>query len=80
MKRLFWLVLLAGCSKPLPEAEPLAFQSLGAPLEVLDVRSTAAREVYGCDLVLVRPDLHVAWRGEAPPRDPRALAAKVTGR
>lgn len=29
MKRLFWLVLLAGCTK-VPEAEPLAFQSLGA--------------------------------------------------
>ncbi|MBI3854526.1 MAG: DUF3299 domain-containing protein [Planctomycetes bacterium] len=30
MKRLAWLILVAGCSKPLPEAETLAFQSLGA--------------------------------------------------
>jgi len=31
MKRLAWvLLLIVGCSKPLPEAEPLAFQSLGA--------------------------------------------------
>ena len=31
MKRLAWaLLIVAGCSKPLPEAEPLAFQSLGA--------------------------------------------------
>jgi hypothetical protein len=31
MKRLAWVLLFAaGCSKPLPDAEPLAFQSLGA--------------------------------------------------
>ena len=29
--------------------------------------------------VKVSPDLHVAWRGNAPPEDPRALAAMVTG-
>ena len=27
------------------------------------------RELYGANLVLVRPDLHVAWRGEEPPAD-----------
>jgi hypothetical protein len=35
--------------------------------------------VYGFDLILLRPDLHVVWRGNAPPDDPAALAAKVTG-
>jgi hypothetical protein len=35
--------------------------------------------VYGRDLILVRPDLHVVWRGNAPPDDPRRLAAIATG-
>jgi hypothetical protein len=29
--------------------------------------------------VLVRPDGHVAWRADAPPADPRALADRVRG-
>lgn len=30
VRRVAWLLLLAGCSKPPPEAETLAFQTLGA--------------------------------------------------
>jgi hypothetical protein len=56
-----------------------AIRTLGAPLEVHDFRDTAPREVYGYGLLLVRPDLHVAWRGNEPPEDPGALARRVTG-
>jgi 2-polyprenyl-6-methoxyphenol hydroxylase-like FAD-dependent oxidoreductase len=49
------------------------------PLEVLDVRSEEVREIYGADLVLVRPDRHVAWRGNDAPPDPAALLDRVTG-
>jgi hypothetical protein len=51
----------------------------GAPLDVLDVADAPVRELYGRDLVLVRPDLHVAWRGDEAPSDPVGLAARVTG-
>jgi hypothetical protein len=51
----------------------------GLPFRVVDVRDERAREIYGADLILVRPDLHVAWRGNRPPDDPRALAMRVTG-
>ena len=37
------------------------------------------RAVYGCDLILLRPDLHVAWRGNRLPDDAKKLAAIVTG-
>ncbi len=37
------------------------------------------RDIYGRDLLLLRPDLHVAWRGNAPPGEPRELAARATG-
>jgi hypothetical protein len=37
------------------------------------------REVYGYDLILVRPDLHVVWRGNAAPQDAAEVAAVATG-
>lgn len=49
------------------------------PLEVLDVRSPEASELYRHRLVLVRPDQHVAWRGDAEPADPLDLVDLVRG-
>jgi hypothetical protein len=46
---------------------------------VLDVPDRIVREVYGYDLILVRPDLHVVWRGHAPPEDAAEVAAIATG-
>jgi 2-polyprenyl-6-methoxyphenol hydroxylase-like FAD-dependent oxidoreductase len=57
-----------------------AMRATGAPLDVLDLADETARAVYGCDLLLVRPDLHVAWRGNEAPERPERLAAIVTGR
>jgi len=37
------------------------------PLMVLDIEDSDARSLYGRNLVLVRPDQHVAWRGNAEP-------------
>ena len=56
-----------------------AFRQLAAPLTVMEITSAVAREIYGHDLILVRPDLHVVWRGNAAPDDPAAIAAIVTG-
>jgi 2-polyprenyl-6-methoxyphenol hydroxylase-like FAD-dependent oxidoreductase len=56
-----------------------AIQARGAPVVVLDVPDRIAREIYGYDLVLIRPDMHVAWRGNAPPEDAAEVAAIVTG-
>jgi 2-polyprenyl-6-methoxyphenol hydroxylase-like FAD-dependent oxidoreductase len=56
-----------------------AFAALNAPLQVLDIADTEPREVYGRDLLLLRPDLHVAWRGNAPPHEPEAVARMATG-
>ena len=51
----------------------------GVPLSLLGVSSEEARELYARDLVLVRPDHHVAWRGNAPPDDVDALLARAVG-
>ncbi len=56
-----------------------AFGALGAPLTLLPLDSETVRAVYGFDYLLIRPDLHVAWRGNAPPADPDAVARRVTG-
>ena len=40
----------------------------------------AFAELYPTRLTLVRPDQHVAWRGDALPDDPVALLRHVTGR
>ena len=56
-----------------------ALSATGAPLEVLDIRDEAAREIYGFDLVLVRPDLHIVWRCSQVPHDAQAIAAVATG-
>jgi hypothetical protein len=47
------------------------------PLTVLDVPQ--AREIYGADLALIRPDQHVAWRGNAPPGNAVAVIDRVRG-
>ncbi len=57
-----------------------AMRATGAPFQVLDIPDATVRKVYERDLLLLRPDFHVAWRGNAPPRDPGGLAASVIGR
>jgi 2-polyprenyl-6-methoxyphenol hydroxylase-like FAD-dependent oxidoreductase len=56
-----------------------AFSALQAPLSLLDIDSETVRRVYGFDYLLVRPDLHVAWRGNGLPDDPDKVARIVTG-
>ena len=56
-----------------------AMASLGVPLQVLELPAPPVRALYGADLLLLRPDLHVAWRGDEPPAQPSQVAATVTG-
>ncbi len=50
----------------------------GVPLEVAAIDDAAACSAYERKLVLVRPDGHVAWRGDALP-EAEALIARATG-
>jgi 2-polyprenyl-6-methoxyphenol hydroxylase-like FAD-dependent oxidoreductase len=50
------------------------------PLEVLDIESAAESSTpFSHKLLLVRPDQHVAWRGNAEPDDPIDLVDLVRG-
>lgn len=56
-----------------------ALKSRGAPLTVLDIPDAAPRDIYGFDLILLRPDMHIVWRGNTGPADAAVLAATATG-
>lgn len=72
-------LLKLGRSKADTRALESAIGGHGAPMTVLDIADDAARDVYGHDLILLRPDMHVVWRGNTPPSDAAALAATATG-
>ena len=64
-----------------PDTAPLedAAKRRGVPLETAVIDDAAACSAYGRKLVLVRPDGHVAWRGDELPADAGAIVARVTG-
>lgn len=53
-----------------------AADAAGLPLTVLDLDGAGWAEHFGADLVLVRPDQHVSWRGSAA-GDPDAVLRGV---
>jgi 2-polyprenyl-6-methoxyphenol hydroxylase-like FAD-dependent oxidoreductase len=56
-----------------------AARQRGVPLEIIDIRDEHARHLYERDLVLIRPDQHVAWRGSIAPDAPERLIDLVRG-
>jgi 2-polyprenyl-6-methoxyphenol hydroxylase-like FAD-dependent oxidoreductase len=56
-----------------------AFRARGVPFGVLPIASERAREIYEKDLILLRPDMHVVWRGNNPPENLADLAALASG-
>jgi 2-polyprenyl-6-methoxyphenol hydroxylase-like FAD-dependent oxidoreductase len=56
-----------------------AFAEFGAPFVTVSIPDERPREIYGHDLLLLRPDLHVVWRGNRLPDQPRKLAEIATG-
>jgi hypothetical protein len=57
-----------------------AVRETGAPITVHHLDEPHLRALYGADLFLLRPDLHIAWRGDVAPADAAELADLVIGR
>lgn len=74
-----YTILKLGRSKADLSGLERAIRAHGAPVTVLDVSDRIARDIYGYDLILLRPDLHVVWRGNAAPEDAAEVAAIATG-
>jgi 2-polyprenyl-6-methoxyphenol hydroxylase-like FAD-dependent oxidoreductase len=51
----------------------------GVPLRHVRIDARDIRRLYERDLVLVRPDGHVAWRGDVAPHDSQAVIDRVRG-
>ena len=57
-----------------------AAANLGVPLKVVKPRDTRLLPRYGARFALIRPDQHVAWRGDALPQDMEGLLKTIAGR
>jgi 2-polyprenyl-6-methoxyphenol hydroxylase-like FAD-dependent oxidoreductase len=75
--REFTLVDFAGDGRASPLLDAAA--EAGVPITHTVVRDRSARELWARDLVLLRPDQHVAWRGNRPPVDPANVIGRVRG-
>ena len=64
-----------------PDSEPLAAaaRQCKMPLNVVRVREEDVAAAYETALVLVRPDGHVSWRGDALPDNPERIIETVRG-
>jgi 2-polyprenyl-6-methoxyphenol hydroxylase-like FAD-dependent oxidoreductase len=72
-----FVLLRLGATPPDVSAFQSAFAQRGVPLAVETIANPDVAALYQRPLVLVRPDGHVAWRADAPPTDPLALADRV---
>jgi 2-polyprenyl-6-methoxyphenol hydroxylase-like FAD-dependent oxidoreductase len=53
--------------------------SMGVPLQVHHIKNIQAKKLYAKHFVLVRPDGHVAWRGDEGPKDSKDFWLTVCG-
>jgi 2-polyprenyl-6-methoxyphenol hydroxylase-like FAD-dependent oxidoreductase len=74
----FTLLRLGSTAEDTSEMEQ-AIRATGTTIDVQEWSDSEPRAVYGHDLLLVRPDLHVAWCDSRAPTNPTELAAAVTG-
>ncbi|WP_067474391.1 FAD-dependent monooxygenase [Actinomadura hibisca] len=70
--------LLGDLSSPAAEGLVKAAQAEGVPLDTFDLRGSQWHDLFGAALVLVRPDQHVAWRGDGTD-DPGAVVRMAIG-
>ena len=76
----FTLLDRTGAPKATARLEAAA-AALGVPLKVLAIKSSEAAKLYPSPLTLVRPDQHIAWRGDgADAHSATQIIETVTGR
>jgi 2-polyprenyl-6-methoxyphenol hydroxylase-like FAD-dependent oxidoreductase len=74
-----FVLLRLGAAAPPVTSLVSAARTVGVPLEVVSLAEAAVGEAYGRHLVLVRPDGHVAWRGDDEPDDASETVEIVRG-
>ena len=74
-----FVLLRLGLEAPDPSTLASAAAQRKLPLQVVTLREPEVLQRYGRRFVLVRPDGHVAWRGDEIPADVEALVDRVRG-
>ena len=74
----FTLIALGG-DQDLAAAFQAAATDLGMPLQVIADTPDGQRATYGHRVILVRPDQYVAWTGNEPPADAKAVLRRAIG-
>jgi 2-polyprenyl-6-methoxyphenol hydroxylase-like FAD-dependent oxidoreductase len=74
-----FVLLRLGANPPGAGSIAAAAEARRVPLQVIDLASEEIAKLYERRLVLVRPDGHVAWRGDEAPADALALIDTVRG-
>jgi 2-polyprenyl-6-methoxyphenol hydroxylase-like FAD-dependent oxidoreductase len=72
-------LLRLGSGAPQPSMTERAFSKRAVPLNTVSSADPKIVTLYERPLVLVRPDGHVAWRGDVEPADPVAVVDHVRG-
>lgn len=72
-------LLALGADPPDPEPLVDAATRANVPLRVVAIPEPAVHQIYEAELVLVRPDLMVAWRSDTVPADPTAIIDTIRG-
>ena len=75
----FTLIAMPGANAHEIDSARKAARSVGMPLDVIEPGVPALGELYRSRYALIRPDQHVAWRGNALPDRPERLFAQVCG-
>ena len=84
------VLILASFNKAWADAAATLAHGAGLPVDIVEIHDTAAvrdtegtwrclRGVSSDGAILVRPDQHVAWRGNDSPADPATLIDTVRG-
>jgi 2-polyprenyl-6-methoxyphenol hydroxylase-like FAD-dependent oxidoreductase len=65
---------------PKKNIKPIIDQArlMGIPLKLLQIEDKEVRNLYQADLLLIRPDHHIAWRSNNLPKSPVSLLCKIT--
>jgi hypothetical protein len=74
----FTLLDLSGERADTP-AFATAASKIGMPLNVIPLNEPKVKETYERGLVLIRPDGHVAWRGDSVPEDASDIIDRIRG-
>ena len=56
-----------------------SYEKIGAPVAEVRIESNRLRDLYGFDFLILRPDMHVVWRGNDAPQNPQEIASISTG-